>query len=234
MIHKMNYILITGSSGQIGKEIKNNLINENKNILELDLFGTPSVDATNEESVKNFFELHKDKNIETIINCVGIPDAVPLTAKSILDIDINYFKKMVDVNLNAVFIIIKECYRNNRGILKNIINISSLYSVVSPRLDLYDGKLKNPAYTASKHGLIGLTKHLAVIFSKDNIRINCIAPGGVTETINDSNFIEKYNKQVPLNTTIPFSEILKTIDYLLNMETITGQNIVIDGGYSLI
>ena len=118
--------------------------------------------------------------------------------------------------------------------MKNIINISSLYSVVSPRLDLYNGKIKNPAYTASKHGLIGLTKHLAVILAEDNIRVNCIAPGGVKETINDKDFIEKYNKQVPLKTTIPINEVMKTITYLLSMETITGQNIIVDGGYSLI
>ena len=47
-------------------------------------------------------------------------------------------------------------------------------------------------------------------------------------------FIEKYNKQVPLKTTIPINEINKTIDYLLSMNTITGQNLIIDGGYTLI
>jgi NAD(P)-dependent dehydrogenase (short-subunit alcohol dehydrogenase family) len=230
----MSYILLTGSSGVIGKEIKKYLLSKGKHLLELDLLGDPSVDATNEDSVKKFFEMHKEKKIETIINCVGIPDAVPLKAKTILDIDTNYFKKMIDVNLNAVFIIIKECYRLNKDSLKNIINISSLYSVVSPRLDLYNGKIKNPAYTASKHGLIGLTKHLAVILAEDNIRVNCIGPGGVKETINDKDFIVKYNKQVPLKTTIPINEVMKTITYLLSMETITGQNIIVDGGYSLI
>lgn len=229
----MSYILLTGSNGQIGKQIKTECQSKFK-ILELDLMAEPSIDATKESDVRAFFELHKDKKIDTIINCVGIPDAVPLKAETILDIDTNYFKKMIDVNLNAVFIIIKECYRKNKDSLKNIINISSLYSVVSPRLDLYNGKIKNPAYTASKHGLIGLTKHLAVILAEDNIRVNCIAPGGVKETINDKDFIEKYNKQVPLKTTIPINEVMKTITYLLSMETITGQNIIVDGGYSLI
>jgi NAD(P)-dependent dehydrogenase (short-subunit alcohol dehydrogenase family) len=228
------YILLTGSKGAIGKEIKKELLDQNKNILELDLLGNPSIDATNEDSVRKFFEIYKEKKIDTIINCIGIPDSVPLKTETILDIDITYFKKMIDINLNAVFIIIKECYRKNKTHLKNVINISSLYSVVSPRLDLYDSKIKNPAYTASKHGIIGLTKHLAVILANDNIKINCIAPGGIKETINDRDFIEKYNKQVPLKTTIPINEIIKTINYLLSMGTITGQNLIIDGGYSLI
>jgi NAD(P)-dependent dehydrogenase (short-subunit alcohol dehydrogenase family) len=227
-------ILLTGSSGLIGNYLKNVLQNE-FNIIELDFNGNPCVDATNEENVHYFFfTLDKTVKIEYIINCVGIPDAVPLKAESILDIDINFFKKMVDINLNAVFIIIKECYRFHKSSLKHIINISSLYSIVSPRIDLYNGKIKNPAYTASKHGLIGLTKHLAVILAQDNIKINCIAPGGVKETIKDQDFLSKYNKQVPLKTTIPLIEILNAIKYLFNTETVTGQNLVIDGGYSII
>ena len=226
-------ILITGSSGLIGKYLKDKLI-ENYDIIELDYNNTNSVDATNEYSVYSFFQLNKDKQIKYIINCIGIPDAVPLSAETILDIDYNYFKKMMDINLNAIFLIIKECYRTQKSNLKQIINISSLYSIVSPRLDLYNGKIKNPAYTASKHGLIGLTKHIATLFGKDKIGVNCIAPGGVRETINDTNFIEKYNKQVPMETTIPLEEILKTINYLFTMNYITGQNIIIDGGYSII
>ena len=125
------YTLITGSSGFIGREIKKNLLSQNVKILELDLLGENPIDATSEDFVIKFFEVNKDKKIDKIINCIGIPDAVPLKAESILDIDINYFKKMIDVNLNSIFIIIKECYRFNKLTLKNIINISSLYSVVS-------------------------------------------------------------------------------------------------------
>ena len=226
-------VLLTGSSGLIGSYLKVNLSNS-YDIIELDFNNKPSTDATNEDSVKSFFDSLENKKIKYIINCIGIPDAVPLKAENILDIDINYFKKMVDINLNAVFIIIKECYRKFKDHLDHIINISSLYSAVAPRTDLYNGKIKNPAYTASKHGLIGLSKHLAVILAQDNIKVNCIAPGGVQETINDKNFLEKYNNQVPLKTTIPLNEVLKTVEYLFNMNTITGQNIIIDGGYSII
>jgi NAD(P)-dependent dehydrogenase (short-subunit alcohol dehydrogenase family) len=226
-------ILLTGSSGLIGSYLKEHL-SKTYDIIELDFNNEPSIDATNEISVKSFIDSLENKKIKYIINCVGIPDAVPLKAENILDIDINYFKKMVDINLNAIFIIIKECYRKYKDNLENIINISSLYSIVSPRTDLYNGKIKNPAYTASKHGLVGLSKHLAVILAQDNIKVNCIAPGGVQETINDKNFLEKYNTQVPLKTTIPLNEILKTIQYLFIMNTITGQNIIIDGGYSVL
>jgi 3-oxoacyl-[acyl-carrier protein] reductase len=227
-------ILLTGSRGSIGGNIKK-CLSKKYDIIELDIKSNPSVDATDEKCVRKYLlEISKTRKIKYIINCIGIPDAVPLVSKSLLDIDIDNFKRMVDINLNAVFIIIKECYRLFNNDLNHIVNISSMYSSVSPRIDLYNGKIKNPAYTASKHGLIGLSKHLAVILSSNNIKVNCIAPGGVTETINDNNFIEKYNKQVPLKTTIPVKEIINTIKYLFKMETITGQNIIIDGGYTII
>lgn len=226
-------ILISGSNGVLGKYIKN-YYKHKYNIIDLDITIDPYIDCTDEKQVQKFIEDLNIDNLEYIINCIGIPDAVPLKTETLLDIDIDYFKKMIDINLNAVFIIIKECYRKYKNTLKHIINISSMYSVISPRLDLYNGKIKNPAYTASKHGLVGLTKHLATVLGKDNIKINCIGPGGVEESIHDEEFKKKYNKNVPLNTTINLKEITTSIDYLINMNQITGQNIIIDGGYSII
>lgn len=227
-------ILITGSQGIIGLHIVKYFKKNGNEVLELDK--KIGIDATDEDSVNNFFKANKHKNITTIINCIGIPDAVPLKTKNILDINIPYFKKMIDINLNSVFIIVKECYRFNKNSLKNIINISSLYSIVSPRLDLYNGMIKNPAYTASKHGLIGLTKHLAIILSDDKILVNSIAPGAVYESIDPKNetFIQKYINNVPLKQMTYVDDIINTMMFLINSKSITGQNIVLDGGYSII
>lgn len=226
--------LVTGSRGKIGSVIFNYYKSKGIHLLEFDINANVSHDATSEENVKTFFNDSTKINIEVIINCIGIPDAVPLKSIDILDIDTKYFNRMIDINLNSVFLIIKECYRHNKHSLKTIINIASMYSVISPRSDLYNGYIKNPAYTASKHGLIGLTKHLAELLSKDCITVNCISPGGVTETISDGLFLSVYIPNVPLKTTIPIQEIINTIDYLTTMKTITGQNIIIDGGYSII
>lgn len=221
-------MLITGSKGIIASKLKE-ILKDKYNIYELDLRGEPSVNATDEKQVQDFM---KGKKINIILNCIGIPDAVPLTAESILDIDVNYFKKMIDINLNSVFIICKEVYRECKNNLTHIINISSLYSIVSPRLDLYNGKIKNPAYTASKHGLIGLSKHLAVLFAADNISVNCIAPAAVVDTISDQDFLDKYNKQVPMGRGVTIIDISKSINYLLENRNITGQNLIIDAGYT--
>ena len=113
-------------------------------------------------------------------------------------------------------------------------NISSLYSVVSPRLDLYGGNIKHPGYIASKFGLVGLTKYLAVLLAKDDITVNCIAPAAVAETLGvGGDFLEKYNEQVPMKRPVPMSEILNTVEYLIKSKNVTGQNLLIDGGYTL-
>ena len=109
-------ILLTGSSGAIGKHVKQ-YFEKTYDIIELDYCNNISVDATDEKSVKTFFEVYtKSKKIKYIINCVGIPDAVPLSNTSILDIDIGNFRKMIDINLTAIFLIIKECYLSMRSI----------------------------------------------------------------------------------------------------------------------
>ena len=68
-------ILLTGSAGLIGNYLKENL-SDCYNIIEIDFNNNPSVDATNENSVKSFFNSLENKKIKYIINCIGIPDAV--------------------------------------------------------------------------------------------------------------------------------------------------------------
>lgn len=221
-------ILLTGSEGNIGKKIKE-LLKKDHEVIEMDIKGSPSVDATDEFQVRNFL---KGKKVEIIINCIGIPDSLPLKAENILDIDTSYFKKMIDINLNSVFIVIKEVYRECKSTLRNVINISSFYSIVSPRTDLYEGKIKNPAYTASKHGLVGLTKHMAAVLGKDKIRVNCISPGAVVDTIADNKFLEKYKKHVPLETAITILDIFNSIKYLLDTNNVNGHNLILDAGYT--
>ncbi len=59
-----------------------------------------------------------------------------------------------------------------------IVNFASLYGVRSPKHFLYDGPSKDIGYTITKHGVIGLTRHLATFLAPD-VRVNCLVPGGV-------------------------------------------------------
>jgi NAD(P)-dependent dehydrogenase (short-subunit alcohol dehydrogenase family) len=236
-------ILITGSRGFIGSYLKSELTKQGHTIIDFDLNDPVyPVNACIEEEVIRFFDFHISKynSFDVLINCIGVPNSAnKLPHTNITQVSTESFKELVDINLTAVFTIIreyartlpKECKKDKRGC---IINISSLYSVVSPRLDLYDGKIKHPGYIASKFGLVGLTKYIAVLLAEQNVTVNCIAPAAVAETLGvEGSFLEKYNEQVPMKKPIPMSEILGTINMLMNSQSITGQNIVIDGGYTL-
>lgn len=233
-------ILIAGSSGYIGSNVLNKLsgLESENEIIQLDIKNEFNpVNVLNEDDVCNFFNTLKEKydKIDVFINCIGIPDTCDkLTFNDITDITLDSFKNLIDINLTATFVLIREFVRYYPNSDSNIINISSIYSEVSPRLDLYNGSIKNPGYIASKTGLVGLTKYLAVLIAKYNIKINCIAPAAVKDTPGvEGEFLEKYNKQVPLERPVNFDDIMKVINMLINNENITGQNIIIDGGYSL-
>ena len=103
--------------------------------------------------------------------------------------------------------------------LGHIVNISSLYSIVAPRLDMYGGNIKHPGYIASKTGLVGLSKYCAVLCAKDNIKVNCVAPAAVADTQGvEGEFLRKYNSNVPLQRPIPLQECAETVAFLLRSE----------------
>ena len=94
--------------------------------------------------------------------------------------------------------------------------------------------INSPAvYSASKGGVIGLTKYLAAYWGKDNVRVNSISPGGILSGQNDR-FINNYSKRVPMKRMANADEMVGTSIFLASDASsyITGQNIYIDGGLS--
>lgn len=231
-------VLVSGSSGFIGSFVCQQLAQNGFSVVKLDIRGVSDpCDLTDPVAVGHWFKATKSTHPEifALVNCVGIPDvAGGQSAKDITEVSSETFQLHLKVNLEAVFTLMREFVRFYRFSAEHIINISSLYSVVAPRLDLYEGNIKHPGYIASKAGLVGLSKYCAVLCAKDNIRVNCVAPAAVAETKGvDQEFLRKYNACVPLHRPILLQECADVVAFLLRNESITGQNIVIDGGYSL-
>ncbi len=121
----------------------------------------------------------------------------------------------------------------------SIINIASMYGVVASYPDAYAGLPVNspPNYHGLKGGLVHLTRHLAVYWAKDNIRVNAISPGPFPKAVTQSNhpeFIERLNAKVPMGR-MGRPEELKGLVVLLAGDAgsyITGQNILVDGGWT--
>jgi NAD(P)-dependent dehydrogenase (short-subunit alcohol dehydrogenase family) len=123
----------------------------------------------------------------------------------------------------------------------SIINMASIYGVVAPDQRIYEGseylgkKINTPAvYSASKAGLIGLTKHLAAYWGRNNIRVNCVTPGGVFSGQNET-FVKNYTDKVPLGRMANAQDIFGAVAFLASdlSSYITGHNLIVDGGWTV-
>lgn len=120
--------------------------------------------------------------------------------------------------------------------IRTITNIGSQYGIVAANPALYeDYPRQSPIqYSVAKAALIHLTKELAVRFSDFDIRVNCIAYGGVSGRVDDS-FEARYAQLTPSGRMLSESEIIGPLDFLVseNCKAINGQTIQADGGWTL-
>jgi len=212
--------LITGSTGGIGNSLVSSL-KENVNVLsptrkELDLSSNSSIDD---------YISSLDVPIDIIVNCAGIHKA-----GNCEDLTTHDFQNILQINLIAPFQIISGLVKGMKERkYGRILNISSIWSIVS--------KEKRSIYSASKSGLDGLTRTLALELAPFNILVNSIAPGYVNtdmiQQYNSKKELEKIKEIIPLNRFAEPDEIAELIKFLSSEKNsyITGQIIPIDGGY---
>lgn len=219
-------IIITGSEGLLGKEISEFLA-KTHNVIKIDL--KLGHDLTNESFVKKFF---KENTADCLVNCFAYNDHVKKGEKrdTIFDISLNSFNEFLEINLTSLFSVCREFAKNNQK--GAIINFSATTGIVSARPDIYDGAHKHPAYSISKAGVINLTKFLATHLAP-NIRVNCIAPGGVRFD-QDEEFIKKYSKLTPMNRMMEKNELNELVEFLCSSGSsyMTGSTIIVDGGWT--
>lgn len=119
--------------------------------------------------------------------------------------------------------------------LKTVVNIGSMYGEVAPNPALYGGSLdRSPVqYGVSKAGLHHLTRELAVRLAPQNIRVNCVAFGGVEGRV-DADFLARYAQLVPSRRMLSEAEIIGPVDFLLDeaSSSVNGHVLVADGGWS--
>lgn len=127
---------------------------------------------------------------------------------------------------------IPDMVRQKRG---SIINIASIYGVVSNDPTLYEGtEMKQPAnYTFVKAGMINFTRYLACYYGKQGVRANCISPGGYFDNQPEP-FVKNYNKRCPIGRMLGNEDIKGAVVYLASdaSEYVTGHNLLVDGGWT--
>ena len=118
----------------------------------------------------------------------------------------------------------------------NLIHMSSILGVAAPKFEHYEGTTINTMieYSAVKSGIISITRWLAKYYKNNNIRVNCLSPGGILDQQPQS-FLEKYRDSCTSKGMLDPTDIAGTVLFLLSDQSkyINGQNIVIDDGWSL-
>ncbi len=134
--------------------------------------------------------------------------------------------------MNTTRIFVQDMMKRKKGV---IINISSIHGVIGPDFTLYKGTQMDapPDYFFHRAGIISLTRYLAAKYAEYNIRVNCVSPGGLLENQPEI-FIERYNQRTFLGRMANGEDIKGVIVFLASDASsyITGENILVDGGYT--
>jgi len=233
-------IIVTGASGGIGNSIVKRLDECGANILasgtnsekldklksEFDNIKTLKFDISQSDKIEDFIENATSElggNLDCLINNAGITQDNLGIRMSIDD-----WKKVIDINLTSTFLMskfaIKKMLKNKSG---KIINITSVVG--------HTGNLGQANYTASKAGIVAMSKSLAIEYAKKNININCISPGFIKTAMTDKideKFKEQIISKIPSARLGDPNDIANAVLFLASNQSdyINGETLHVNGG----
>ena len=235
--------IVTGASGGIGNAIAEKLHEQGANILatgtriekledlakKFNGVKTLKFDISQHEKIEEFINEATEKlggSLDGIINNAGITKD-NLTIRMSLE----EWTKVIDINLTSTFLMckysIKKMLKNKSG---KIINITSVVG--------HTGNVGQANYTASKAGIVAMSKSLAIEYAKKNININCISPGFISTAMTDQ--IDEKHKEaiiakIPSNKLGKPEDIANAVIYLSSDQSdyINGETIHVNGGMYL-
>ena len=233
-------IIVTGASGGIGNSIIEKLYQAGANVLasgtrieKLDELKSKFVniktlkfDISQSDKIEEFIENATTAlggSLDCIINNAGITQD-----NLAIRMSLEEWQKVIDINLTSTFIMskyaIKKMLKNKSG---KIVNITSVVS--------HTGNLGQSNYTASKAGIIALSKTLAIEYSKKNININCISPGFIKTAMTDK-LEDKYKdaiiSKIPSGRLGEPKDIANAVVFLCSNQSdyINGETLHVNGG----
>ena len=237
---KNKNIIVTGASGGIGNSIVEKLHDNEANILAT---GT-RIEKLEElkEKFKNIkilkFDISQHDKIEKFINNAtdtlgGSLDCIVNNAGVTKDnltirMSLEEWTKVIDTNLTSTFLMSKY---SNKKMLKNkfgkIINITSVVG--------HTGNVGQANYTASKAGIVAMSKSLAIEYAKKNINVNCISPGFISTAMTDKigeKFKETIIAKIPSNRLGKPEDVANAVIFLSSDQSdyINGETIHVNGG----
>lgn len=242
-------VVVTGAAGQLGQtfckafeEAGCRVYGVDATIKERKLFVSPYVtykqlDIIDKKAVNVFFDdlYHQNSHVDVLVNNAGVSVFEPFEERSE-----ESFDWVMDVNLKGTFHCIRAYAMRAKAAKHDgsIVNIGSIYGVVSPDPRIYTDcyRKSSEVYGATKAGIIQMSKHFSVHLAEQNIRVNCVSPGGIFNPIapQGADFVKKYSARCPMGRMANAEDIVGAVIYLSSQTAayVTGQNIIVDGGLS--
>ena len=237
---KNKNIIVTGASGGIGNSIIKKLDEQGANILatgtkieklddikkEFKNVKILKFDISQSDQIENFIEDASNKlgaSLDCIINNAGITQD-----NLAIRMNMDEWKKVIDVNLTSTFLMckfaIKKMLKTKKG---KIINITSVVG--------HTGNLGQANYTASKAGIIAMSKSLAIEYAKKNININCISPGFIKTAMTDKideKFKDLIISKIPSARLGEPEDIANAVLFLASSQSdyVHGETLHVNGG----
>ena len=209
-------ILATGTRLEKLEELKSKF--KNTDILKFDISKGDKIEEFIENATKQL-----GGGLDCLINNAGITQD-----NLAIRMNIDEWKKVIDVNLTSTFLLskfaVKKMLKNKYG---KIINITSVVG--------HTGNLGQANYTASKAGIVAMSKSLAIEYAKKNININCISPGFIKTEMTDKieeKFKEAIISKIPSSRLGEPEDVANAVLFLASDQSnyINGETIHVNGG----
>lgn len=257
-------VLITGAAGQLGGEYAKAFLARGARVVGLDVRPSPGSDALAAQYPANYLFCASDVTSKAslqqaldvitgkfgtptvLVNNAAIdspPSAPPEENGPFEDYPEASWDKVMNVNLKGVHLC---CQVFGAAMAKagngSIINVASIYGVVSPDQSLYEYRrqrgevfYKPVAYAVSKSGILNMTRYLAAYWAKKNVRVNTLTIAGVFNN-QEQAFLDAYCGRIPIGRMASVDEYNGSVLFLASPASryMTGANLVIDGGWTAI
>ena len=233
-------IIVTGASGGIGNSIVKKVYDSEANILasgtriekldeikkNFEKIKILKFDISQSENIEEFIENATNElggNLDCIVNNAGITQD-----NLAIRMSLEEWKKVIDINLTSTFLMskfaIKKMLKNKSG---KIVNITSVVG--------HTGNLGQANYTASKAGIIAMSKSLSIEYAKKNINVNCISPGFIKTAMTDKideKFKEQIISKIPSSRLGEPEDIANAVLFLASSQSnyINGETLHVNGG----
>ncbi len=241
---KGKVVLVTGACGQVGRALTDGFLSMGSTVVGVDKDIPPAqrrkgahyfeMDVVNKNSIKKAFDeiYKKQKRVDVLINNAGVTTFEPFLERTEEAFDL-----VTAVNLRGVFFCIQEFAHRTKS-PGTIINIGSIYGIVSPDPRIYTdcGRNSPEVYGAVKAGVIQMTRYFAVHLASKKIRVNCVSPGGIfnPQAPQGADFVKNYSHRNPMGRMARAEEVVGAALYLASdaASYTNGHNLVVDGGMS--